>query len=161
MKYKLTTILLFVLLSNINANELKIKANSFKSDENIGVSIFTGKVNIQKSNDELNASKVIVHTDKENKPTKFVATGNVSFTIQTENNKTYVGVAQKAIYFPNIKEYHFFKDVHLQQVDEKKEIIGDEVVLKIQEGKAFAKGIESKPVIMVFDIAENNETKEK
>ena len=161
MKFKLLLTLLLISLSTIEANELKIKANSFKADENLGISIFTGNVNIQKHNDELNASKVTVYTDKANKPTKFVAVGNVSFVIQTDSNKTYEGVAQKAIFFPNIKEYHFFKDVHLQQINEKKEIIGDEVILKIKEGKAFAKGIKSKPVIMVFNIDENNTTKEK
>ena len=137
---------------------LKITSQKFTADENTGVSVFTGNVNIIKNADELNASEVTVYVDKKNKPKKFVAVGNVSFQIITENKAAYKGKAQKAIYYPDIKEYHFFKDVHLQQMDDKKDIIGDEVVLKTIEGKAYAKGLETKPVIMIFDIADANES---
>lgn len=154
-------IILFTLIltSLLNAEDLKIKANSFKADENTGISVFSGDVNIIKKNDELNASEVTVYVDKENQPTKFVALGNVSFVIETKKGAIYQGLAGKVIYLPNEKEYHFFKDVHLTQVNEKKEIIGDEVVLKTIEGKAYAKGLKSEPVIMIFNIP-NNETKE-
>lgn len=59
-------------------------------------------------------------------------------------------MAQKVIYMPNIKEYHFFTDVHLRQIDEKKEIIGEEVILKTIEGTAYAKGAKKEPVIMIL-----------
>jgi len=150
MKY----IILFTLFltSLLNAEDLKIKANSFKADENTGVSVFSGEVNIIKKNDELNASEVTIYVDKENQPTKFIAVGDVSFVIETKQGAIYKGQAGKVIYLPNEKEYRFFKDVHLKQVNEKKEIIGEEVVLKTTEGKAYAKGIESEPVIMIFNI---------
>ncbi len=150
MKYIILFTLFLTLL--LNAEELKIKANSFKADENTGISVFSGDVNIIKKNDELNASEVTIYTDKENQPTKFVAIGDVSFNIETKQGAIYKGQAGKAIYFPNEKEYHFFKDVHLKQVNDKKEIIGEEVVLKTTEGKAYAKGVKSEPVIMIFNI---------
>ena len=156
MKRKLLT--LIALASLLGAGELKITSQKFTADQNTGVSVFTGKVNIIKNTDELNASKVTVYTDKRNQPTKFVAVGNVSFTIVTENKAKYKGKSQKAIYYPKIKEYHFFKNVHLQQIDNKKEIIGDEVILKTVEGTAYAKGLEKRPVIMIFDIADANES---
>jgi len=155
MKY----IILFTLFltSLLSADELKIKANSFNADENTGISVFSGSVNIMKHHDELNASEVTVYVDKENRPIKFVAVGNVAFTIETKQNSVYKGKAGKVIYLPNKKEYHFFKDVHLTQIDEKKEIIGDEVVLKTTEGKAYAKGVESEPVIMIFNIPDEED----
>jgi len=156
MKRKLFTLL--ALASLLGAGELKITSQKFTADENTGISIFTGKVNIIKNTDELNASKVTVYTDKKNQPIKFVAVGNVSFNILTETQAKYRGKSQEAIYYPKIKEYHFFKDVHLQQMDNKKEIIGDEVILKTVEGTAYAKGLEKQPVIMIFDIADVNET---
>jgi len=142
------------------ANDLHIKANSFNADQNTGISIFKGDVNIIRNSDELNASKVTVYTDKQNQPIKFVAVGDVSFYIQTQEKSQYKGVAQKVIYLPKEKEYHFFKDVHLKQLDEKKEILGDEVVLKTIDGKAYAKGLKSEPVIMIFKMADDNATKE-
>ena len=147
-------IILFTLLltSLLNAEDLKIKANSFKADENTGVSIFSGDVNIIKKNDELNASEVTIYVDKKSQPTKFIAVGNVSFVIETKQGAVYRGQAGKVIYLPNEQEYRFFKNVHLKQTDEKKEIIGEEVVLKTTEGKAYAKGVKSEPVIMIFNI---------
>lgn len=138
----------------MTANELKIKAKSFESDQTKGISVFTGDVNIIKGHDELNASTVTIYTDADNKPTKFVAKGNVSFIIQTQTGESYRGVAQKTIYKPLTKEYYFYDDVHILQIDEKNEIIGDEVVIKTIEGKAQAKSKTNKPVIMIFDLKE-------
>ena len=153
-------ILAIFLAINLFSAELKIKANTFNADQKSGVSIFEGKVNIIKGSDELNASKVTVYTDANQEPTKFVAEGSASFNIKTVEGALYKGKAEKVIYMPKEKEYHFFKNVHLKQINEKKEIIGDEVVLKTIEGKAYAKGAETEPVIMIFDMPEDKkETK--
>ena len=151
---KTIIIFIFLLLCKVSAQELKIKADSFKADQKAGLSIFEGSVNIVKYKDELNASKVTIHTNKNNKPIKFIAEGNVSFYITTKNSAIYTGKAQEVIFLPQQKEYHFYRDVHLQQLNEKKEIIGDEVVLSTKEGQAYAKGKKSGPVIMIFDIDE-------
>ena len=151
--------ILTILTTIVMSQELKIKANEFDSDEKKGISVFRGNVNMLKGSDELNASKVIVYTDKEHQPTKFVAAGNVSFYITTLEGAIYRGKAQKTIYYPQKKEYYFYKDVYLQQIDEKKVIIGDEVVLKTIEGKAYAKGAKKEPVIMIFKMKEKVEKK--
>ena len=157
MKYLL--ILIFLLQTALFSQELKIKADEFKGDQNKGISIFSGHVRIKKVNDELNASKVTVYTDKKNKPTKFVAQGDASFTIETEKGSHYSGIAQKVVYLPLKKEYHFFGNVHLKQLDDKKEIFGEEVVLQAIDGKAYAKGAKKNPVIMIFDIKNKKEKK--
>ena len=51
----------------------------------------------------------------------------------------------------SIKESSIIKAV-FRTGDEKKEITGDEVVLKTIEGKAYAKGDKSEPVIMIFKL---------
>ncbi len=136
------------------SEELKIEADSFTSDQNTGISIFNSNVNIQKANDELNASKVTIYVNKKKKPIKFVAVGNVSFIIVTKDGAKYSGVAGRVIYFPKKKEYCFYENVHLKQLNDKKEILGDEVVLRTTDGKAYAKGVEKEPVIMIFNIDE-------
>ncbi len=154
MKY---IIIFTLLISSLLAKELIVKANSFKTDEKAGLSVFKGDVHIVKESDELNASELTIFTNKEHKPTKYIAKGDVSFTIATKNGAIYKGVAQKVIYKPAKKEYYFYKDVYLKQVNEKKEIIGNEVVLNTIDGKAYAKGKQSGPVIMIFDIPEEEE----
>jgi lipopolysaccharide export system protein LptA len=155
-----TLYLLFFLVLSLSSQELKIKADSFTADEKTGISVFTGSVHVLKSTDELNATEVTVYTDTNHKPLKFVAVGNVSFHIETKSGSIYNGVAQKAIYIPETKEYQFFKNVHLKQLDENKEIIGEEVVLKATEGKAHAKGKKDGPVIMIFNV-ENQDEEQK
>jgi len=153
--------LLILTTITLSANELQIKANSFDADQQKGISTFSGNVNIVKDQDEINASKIIVYTNSENKPTKYVASGDVSFFIITEDATKYTGRSQKVVYLPVKKEYYFYEDVHIKQLGEKNEIISDEVVIKTIEGKAKAKSNTDKPVIMIFDIKDKNETKKE
>lgn len=157
---RLLLILTFLLTSSLFSEELRIKANQFDGDEKAGISVFKGDVNIIKEKDEINASTITIYTDEDNEPTKFVAVGDVSFTIETDEGAVYSGVAGKVIYIPEDKEYHFFNSVHLKQINEKKEIIGEEVILKVTEGKAYAKGIKDEPVIMIFEISDKSKKEE-
>jgi len=144
--------LLFICVISLFATELKIKADSFFADDKKGISIFQGNVNVRKLNSEINASKVVIYTNKQHQPTKFEASGGVYFHISTQNGALYNGHSKKIMYIPNKREYHFYGDVLLNQIDKKKVIIGEEIVLEGLDGKAYAKGKESEPVIMIFDI---------
>lgn len=152
---KKTIFLTIFLTATLFSQELKVKAKLFNADQKTGVSVFEGDVNIIRGNDELNASTVTIHTNEKQEPTKFIAEGDASFKIKTLEGALYEGKAQKVIYLPIEKEYHFFKEVHLKQINEKKEIIGEEVILKTIEGKAYAKGAEKEPVIMIFNMAQD------
>lgn len=154
---KLLSLLLLAIVAS--GEELKIIAESFEADESKGVSHFTGNVQIKKGNDELNASNVTIYTDEKRRPSKYVAQGDVSFVIHMENNDTYVGRAQKAIFLPQEKEYRFYTDVHLRQVNELKQIDGDEVIVSTLKGRAVAKGAKKKPVIMTFQLDDKKEAK--
>lgn len=152
-------VLTFFVFMSLQAEQLKVTAKSFNGDEKTGITIFQGDVKIKKGADELNASSVTIYTDAKRKPTKYVATGHVSFYIKTENKSMYKGKAGKAIFVPAKNEYHFYKDVHIEQLDEKKEINGEEVVISTVEGKARAKGGESTPVMMTFEIEDKEDKK--
>ncbi len=149
-------LLSFFLLFSVHASQLKVVAKSFNTNEKSGVTVFSGDVQITKDADELNASKVTVHTDAKRKPTKYIAEGSVSFFIETENKTAYQGTAGKVIFIPAKKEYLFYMNVHIEQLDDKKEINGEEVVINTVEGKAHAKGGSTKPVIMTFEIEEES-----
>ena len=157
---KIFTLFISLLLcSALYAEELKIKADYFESDQKKGISIFRGNVHIQKSFDEINASKVTIYTDKERNPVKFVAEGDVSFKLEDEHKKHYVGRAQKVVYTPKKEEYRFYTDVYLREIGDTKEIQGDEVVFDATSGKAHAKGVQNNPVIMIFDLKKKEEQK--
>ena len=142
------------LVSSLISQELKVKSDSFQGDQKKGISVFTGDVKITMGGDRLQADKVIIYTDSQNQPTKFQADGNSAFSIMIEDGSIYNGKAGRIVYLPNKKEYRFFKNVHLKQTNDKKEIIGEEVVLSTINGKAYAKGAKNEPVIMIFNIAD-------
>lgn len=152
-------LLTFFLVYSVHAAQLKIVAKSFHSDEKSGITVFSGNVKITKGSDKLNASKVTVYTNAKRKPVKYIAKGNVSFYIETENKSIYKGTAGKAIFIPANKEYHFYKNVHLEQMNGNKEINGEEVIINTVEGKAYAKGGDTKPVVMTFEIEEEEDKK--
>ncbi len=157
LRYLLPMLIFSVTL--LNAGKLTIEADKFTADEKKGVTIFIGHVMAKMDSDEINASKIMIYTDKEHNPKKIIATGDVSFIIATETGDTYAGRAQKAVLRPIEKDYHFFTDVHLKQLNQYKEINGDEVRVNTLKGTALAKGANKRPVIMVFDIADKNETR--
>ena len=141
---------LFVILAT--AEELKVISDSFKGDQRQGVSVFTGNGKVTKGLDELNASKVTIYTDKENKPTKYLAEGDVSFYIVTELGEKYKGKSQTAIYLPNENEYQFFKKVDLIRIDDYRRVKGDKVVVNTIHGHASAESANDEPVVMTFTI---------
>jgi len=142
------------------AEQVKILADSFSGNEKKGITVFQGNVKITKGSDELNASKVIVHTDDERKPQKYVAQGDVSFYIDLpENNATYKGDAGKVVYLPLKKEYQFYTNVHLYQLNTDRKIFGEEVILNTIDGNAKALGKAKAPVMMIFNIEDKKEKK--
>ena len=161
MKFIHTVICGLLLSFAADAEELKVVAKNFEADEQKGYTIFTGDVVMTKSSDEFNASKVTVYVDENRKPTKFIAVGDVSFKITTMTGDLYAGKAQEARFFPQKKEYRFYTDVHIRQLNKQKEINGDEVIVDLIEGRAFAKGADKKPVIMIFNIDDANQTDDR
>ncbi len=149
-----------LLFSLVHAEELKVISDSFKGDQQKGVSVFTGNVKVTKGSDELNATKVTIYTDKENKPTKYFAEGDVSFYILTELGEKYKGKSQTAIYLPNESEYHFYKKVDLIRIDDYRRVKGDKVVVNTIGGNASAESANNEPVVMTFTL-EDKKSKQK
>jgi lipopolysaccharide export system protein LptA len=143
-----------IFATSLFSEELKVVADSFEADEKRGISVFSANVTITKDTDVMKASKITIHIDKERHPVKYIAEGDVTFSIKTEDNSSYKGKAQKAVFSPDEKEYKFSGNVELHQLDEKKTIIGDVVFVNMLKGTAIAQGAKNRPVIMTFELKE-------
>jgi lipopolysaccharide export system protein LptA len=150
-------ILVPMLLTFVYAEELKVVSDNFKGDQLKGVSVFTGNVKVTKGLDELNASKVTIYTDKDKKPNKYFAEGDVSFYIVTELQEKYKGTSQTAIYLPDQSEYHFYKKVDLIRIDDFRRVKGDKVVVNTIQGHASAESANNEPVVMTFTLQDKKE----
>jgi len=143
--------------SLVSAEELKVISDNFKSDQGKGLSVFTGNVRITKGKDELNASKVTIFTDSSKKPVKYLAEGDVSFTIVTDQKEVYRGKSQSAVYLPNESEYQFYKKVDLIRVDDYRRVKGDKVIVNTVHGQAAAESSKDEPVVMIFTLEDKKE----
>ncbi len=152
-------ILPFIMLLSLvlYSEELTVSADLFESDEKKGLTLFTGNVSILKGKDTLSANSVEIYTDSQRRPVKFIANGNVHFSIHANTN-AYTGNAQQAIFLPQIKEYHFYNGVRLTQLGSNNTIKGDKIIVNLLKGTAMAQGDSTKPVTMTFQI---NDSKEK
>lgn len=146
-----------MLLTFVYAEELKVISDNFKGDQLKGVSVFTGNVKVTKGLDELNATKVTIYTDKDKKPIKYFAEGDVSFYIVTELQEKYKGKSQSAIYLPDQSEYHFYKKVDLIRLDDFRRVKGDKVVVNTVQGHASAESANDEPVVMTFTLQDKKE----
>lgn len=147
---------LFALALFSHAEELKVISENFKADQSKGIAVFSGNVKISKGLDEINASKVTIYTDKEKKPVKYTAEGDVSFSITTEENELYHGKAQTVIYIPAEREYRFYTKVDLIRMDDYRRVKGDKVILNTVHGQASAQSTKDEPVMMIFTLEDKN-----
>lgn len=140
------------------AAKMQVIADSFERNQLKGLSTFLGHVSIKKDLDELNASKVLIYVDDANHPIKYYASGDVSFTISTENNTTYVGRSQKLTFLPLESIYKFETDVFLRDGETSRTLSGESIHINIKTGDAKIIGKEKAPVRVTFDLEDDNTT---
>ncbi len=114
-------------------DKLIIDAKNFETDDAKGLSTFTGNVKLKMAKDRLNSDKLDIYVKpntkgKAKQPIKYVATGNVDFTIFS-NGKHYTGKGNKIIYTPAKQEYTVIGNGYLKEVTQERELFGEKKFL--------------------------------
>ncbi|NVJ53550.1 MAG: lipopolysaccharide transport periplasmic protein LptA [Campylobacteraceae bacterium] len=153
LKLALASTLVF---ANANTEKLIIDAKNFETDDSKGISIFTGNVKLKMAKDRLNANKLEVFMKPKAKgknlePLKYIATGNVSFTIFS-NGKHYKGKGNKVIYDPKKLEYTVLGKGYLNEVTEDRKLYGEKIFINQETGNAKVSGTDNKPVRFILNI---------
>ncbi|BAF69892.1 lipopolysaccharide transport periplasmic protein LptA [Nitratiruptor sp. SB155-2] len=136
------------------AQEIEITSQKFEASEKELISKFFGNVFVKRGTNRLWADKLFVYFNKQKKPIKFIATGNVRFDLFDQKNKEYKGKCNKLVYFPNKKVYQLFEDVHIVTYPDKKEVYGDKIYLDLIASKVNVAGTKKRPVKMILNIEE-------
>ncbi|WP_457596584.1 lipopolysaccharide transport periplasmic protein LptA [Hydrogenimonas sp.] len=152
----LLTLFFFALALTAATEEVRIASDRFEADEKAKVTKFIGHVHMQKGGDELNASKVVVYFDKNNKPVRYEALGKTSFVIVMEKGQRYTGKADKLVYLPRTRRYELYGDVVLREPALDRTVRGEKVIVEKASGKALVEGGSDKPVRFIFQVEENN-----
>lgn len=142
--------------ANASSEKLIIDAKNFETDDSKGISIFTGNVKLKMAKDRLNSDKLEVFMKpnakgKNLEPLKYIATGNVSFTIFS-NGKHYNGKGNKVIYDPTKLEYTVLGKGYLNEVTEDRKLYGEKIFINQETGNAKVSGTDNKPVRFILNI---------
>ncbi|MBF7070109.1 lipopolysaccharide transport periplasmic protein LptA [Aliarcobacter butzleri] len=162
-KYLIGTLFCSTLLF-AQSETLIIDAQDFQADDKKGISIFTGNVKIKMGEDKLNAQRVDVFFETDNKtnnktPLRYEATGKADFEIVTKD-KHYVGNGDKIIYSPQKEEYTIIGNGFIHEQNDDRKIYGDTIYVNQLSGEAKVKGSENKPVKFIINVDRGNkETK--
>jgi len=154
MRIFLTLILVFITLQA--EQKVEVKAESFEADEKKNITIFRGDVTLTKGDDSLIADKVTIFFDKSKKPLHYEASGNVRFKVSVNEKGLYEGKSDKLVYEPLKNSYNLFGNVQVEDVTSERKLIGNEIMLDLDNGHAKVIGKKKKPVIMTFSIEEKS-----
>ncbi len=149
--------IIFIIISNFlyaKTQNVEITSKSFEADELKQVSKFIGNVKVIKEYDVITSDKLIVNFDKKKNPIKYIAMGNAKFKLIL-NKKHYAGKANKIIYDPIKKIYHFIGNAFLQDLDSSKKIYGDNISIDQLNGKYNVKSDGNKPVKFIFKVKDD------
>lgn len=130
---------------------IQVSAKSFQSDLKKGITQLNGDVVVIKGGDTLWADKVVIESDKKNRPQKYTATGNVRFHTKMPD-KEMKGKAKKAVYDVNKDEYQLIDSAMIEEIGKKNTIKGDVIVFNPKTQEASIKGSDQKPGMITFTI---------
>lgn len=140
---------------------LEIEALSFNSDEKKGVTTISGDVHIKHGKDWLNATKVLIYTDKNHQPTRYEAFGvkgrPVTFHILfSKDTRKIDGRCQRLVYDIATKNYEFYDNALLVEEGKQNSVKGDKIILSKERGYADVVGNKKLPAKLIFTIEDKD-----
>ena len=146
-------IIIAMMLCVLNAEDLKITSKYFHYDTTKKESVFKGDVKVKKGKDKIDADEIVVFFNKNKKPQKFVAKGDVKFIIVLDKNSTYKGKSKKLIYQLHNGNIILFGNAEIVKLDTNESIKGNKIILN-----RFTKNAEviggKKPVEIILKVNE-------
>lgn len=144
---------LFLSLVFAFANQVEISAEHFFADEKKGENVLSGNVVVKRDKDILNASKLVVMTNKKRKAVKYIATGNTRFEIFLQD-KLYKGSGDELIYDVSSDSYEINGNASIEETQSKKKVTGDKIFIDRKQEVYSVISNEQKPAKFVFELEE-------
>ena len=145
-------ILILAFLLPLIADEIVIDAQELNEKEKSKVTQLKGNVQITRLHDKLNCDEAYIFLDKNNKPTKMQALGNVKFWLTLENNRKIQGKANELLYFPNTQEYQIIGSAFVEEPAKKNEVKGEKIIIRYKEGYINIVGDDKAPARLIFKL---------
>lgn len=151
-QFKRLVLLFCVFVYCLDAEEIRVSADSFFADENKFYSILTGNVVVNKGDfDTLKAEQIEIFFNQDKQPIKYRATKNVTFKILLKD-KHYDGSGNELIYEPLQDRYTIVGNAYLHEVEEDKKVYGDKIVADQKSGTYQVDAKKGAQTKMIFQI---------
>ncbi len=145
--------LIFLILTVILfASELKITSKQFYYNSKAMTSVFIGNVKAVKDNDNIFADKLTVFFNKDKKPVKIEAIGNVRFKISMDNNSTYSGKCDKLFYYIKTGDILLIGNAFIKKIETNESISGDRIKINRITKNIEVLGNKNKPVNIIIKV---------
>jgi len=147
---RLISILFMAVL--VFAGELKISSQKFFYDSKKLVSVFEGDVNAKKDKDTIIADVLKVYFNKQRKPLKIEAIGNVKFTIAMDKNSTYKGRCQHLFYNIKTGDVLLIGNAFIKKIETNESISGEKIKINRLTKDVEVIGNSKKPVNIIIKV---------
>jgi len=146
--------LISMVLTVINAKELKVTSKYFHYYMAKKQSVFKGEVNATKGKDNILSDELIIFFDKNKKPQKFIAMGNVKFIIALDKNATYKGNSEILIYQLHNGNITLKGNAKIIKLETNESVKGNKIILNRFTKNAEVTAGEKKPVEIIIKVNE-------
>lgn len=153
--------MLFGITALASESYLNIDADLFEAKEAQNKLYFEGNVYLTKNKDTLTANKLVINTKASKKnpekkvPKDYVATGDVKFTIVTNEGNVIKGSGDKVYYYPDEKKYLISGNGYLEDTKEGKKIRANKIYLDEKTGYTKIDGKKNQPAKFSIKLEEN------
>ncbi len=134
------------------SDEIIIDAKELIADEKSKITQLKGNVQVVRLEDKLNCDEAFIFLDKNNKPSKMQALGNVKFWLTLDGNRKIQGRANEVIYLANTQEYQIIGNAFVEEPAKKNEVKGEKIIIRYQDGYINVIGDEEAPARLIFKL---------
>jgi len=144
-------VLIFFLAVFLFSDNLHITSDKFFYDSKKMISEFIGDVNATKGKDNILAQKMIIYFNKNKKPIKYIATGDVKFVLSLDKNDTYKGHCAKLIYNFLTEDIFLMGNAFIKKLETNESVSGDKIKINRKTKNVEVIG-NKKPVNIIIKV---------
>jgi lipopolysaccharide export system protein LptA len=144
-----------LLASVLYAEHVEVTSKEMKAYDAKKEVHFIGDANVTQAKNWLHGDRIVVYLTKDNKADKYVATGNVTFSMDQPSG-FYVGRADRVTYDPQTSVYVLTGKAVVDDLRNKRHLKGEKITLNTKSGRADVKSGKTKrgrkkPVKFTFE----------
>jgi lipopolysaccharide export system protein LptA len=147
----LKKIIVFLLSGIIYAQTVEITSDEMNVNQNTKQIHFIGHAKVIQDKNYINANKIVVYFNDENKTKQYDAIKNVKFEFINKTSH-YKGKAEKLTYMPLQENYILIGNAIINDLVNKRTIKGDKITLNAKSGNVSVKGSRKKPVNFIINV---------